>query len=49
MLVDSVPSSNSLFDMAVKIIGRFKPSRMHRRVGTWPADLPPEAQYQDEF
>ena len=48
MLVDSVPSSNSLFDMAVKIIGRFKP-RMHRRVGTWPADLPPEAQYQDEF
>jgi len=45
---NNMPSFTSLFELSLEVISKFKPSQLHRRVGSASTD-PPEAQYQDEF
>lgn len=46
------PDYNSIFDLCLAVISKFKPSQLHlpiRRAGCLDVESVPEAQYQDEF
>ncbi len=49
---DNLPQFGTAYALSLQVLANFKPSQMElpiRRVNSGSADLPPEAQYQDEY
>ena len=49
---DNLPKFETPYALSLQVLANFKPSQMHlpiRRANGGSADLPPEAQYQDEY